>query len=255
VQNADSSSLFDDIDAALQSGSSAKPVAMLRQLTDLFLREADRLSEAQIGVFDVVLVQLIERMEPGTLVEISERIGRIANAPIGVTLDLARHSEIGIARPILISSSRLTTADLVEIAATGSQGHLLAISQRAHIETAVTDVLLDRGNRAVVHGVAGNSGAKLSQNGFAALLKAAETDDSLAETTGSRLDLALDLLRQLLLQATEAVRYRLLSRTPPALAQEMSRALLAAAELIDQESSAPRPLHFGKFREVSARGA
>jgi uncharacterized protein (DUF2336 family) len=255
VQNADSYSLFDDIDAALQSGSSAKRVVMLRQVTDLFLREADRLNEAQIGVFDGALVQLIERMEPGMLVEISERLGRIANAPIEVTLSLAGHSEIGIAGPILTNSSRLTTAELAEIARTKSQHHLLAISERAQIEPSVTDVLLDRGNRAVVHSVAGNSGAQFSENGFAALLGAAETDDGLAEKTGSRLDLPFDLLRQLLLRATEAVRYRLLSRTPPALAQEMSRALIAAAELIDQESSAPRPLHFGKFREVSARGA
>ena len=255
MQNADSSSLFDDIDAAMQSGSSERRVAMLRQLTDLFQSEADRLNEAQIGVFDHVLVPLIDRIDVATLMEISERIGRIANAPIDVTLDLARHSEIGIARPILTGSSRLTTADLVEIAATRSQDHLLAISQRAHIETAVTDVLLDRGNRAVVHGVAGNSGAKLSQNGFAALLKAAETDDSLAETTGSRLDLPFDLLRQLLLQATEAVRYRLLSRTPPALAQEMSRALIAAAEMFDQESSARDCFILAGSAGVSARSA
>jgi uncharacterized protein (DUF2336 family) len=246
VQNADSSSLLDDLDAALQSGSSEKRVAMLRRLTDLFQSEADRLNEAQIGIFDHVLVPLIERIDVATLIEISERIGRIAKAPVDVTLDLARHSEIGISRPILTNSSRLTTADLVEIATTRGQDHLLAISQRAQIETAVTDVLLDRGNRAVVLNVAGNSGAKLSQDGFAALLKAAETDDSLAETAGSRLDLPFDLLRQLLLQATEAVRYRLLSRTPPALAHEMSRALIAVAELIDQESSAPRLLHSGR---------
>jgi hypothetical protein len=50
----------------------------------------------------------------------------------------------------------------------------------------------------------------------------------LAQTTGSRRDLSFDLLRQLLLRTTEAVRYRLLSGTPPALEQEMSRALRAA---------------------------
>ena len=151
------SSLFDDLDAALQSGSSEKRVAMLRQVTDLFLSEADRLNEEQIGVFDGVLVQLIERIETRTLAEISERLAPVANAPTDLTLNLARHSEIGIARPILTNSTRLTTADLVEIAKTRSQDHLLAISERAQIETAVTDVLLDRGNRAVVHSVAGNS--------------------------------------------------------------------------------------------------
>ena len=92
MQNADSSSLFDDLDAALESGSSEKRVAMLRQVTDLFLGEADRSNEKQIGVFDGVLVQLIERIETRTLVEISERLAPVANAPIDLTLNLARHS-------------------------------------------------------------------------------------------------------------------------------------------------------------------
>ena len=240
VQNAGSSTLFDDLDAALQSGSSQKRVAMLRQVTDLFLSEADRLNEEQIGVFDDVLVQLIDRIEVRTLAEISGRFATVANAPIDLTLNLARHSEINIARPILTSSSRLTTADLVEIAKTKSQHHLLAISGRAQIETAVTDVLLDRGNQAVVHSVAENSGAKFSESGFAALLKAAETDDKLAEKTGSRLDLPLDLLRQLLFRATEAVRSRLLSRTPPEFRDQMRRALSVAAEAVDQESRKSR---------------
>jgi uncharacterized protein (DUF2336 family) len=239
-------SLFDDLDAALQSGSSEKRVAMLRHVTDLFLSEADRLNEEQIGVFDSVLVQLIERIETRTLAKISERLAPIANAPIHLTLNLARHSEIGVARPILTNSSRLTTAELVEIAKTKSQDHLLAISERAQIETAVTDVLLDRGSQAVVHSVAGNAGAKFSESGFAALLKAAETDGKLAEKTGSRLDLPLDLLRQLLLRATEAVRSRLLSRTPPEFQEEMRRALSAAAEAVDQESSKPRDFQAAK---------
>jgi len=62
VQKDGTSSLFDDLDTALQSGSSEKRVAMLRQVTDLFLSEADRLNEEQIGVFDDVLGQLIERI-------------------------------------------------------------------------------------------------------------------------------------------------------------------------------------------------
>ena len=126
MQKAESSSLFDDLDAALQSGSSEKRVAMLRQVTDLFLSEADRLNEEQIGVFDGILVQLIERIEARTLAEISERLAPVANAPIDLTLNLARHSEIGIARPILTNSTRLTTTDLVLIAKTKSQDHLLA---------------------------------------------------------------------------------------------------------------------------------
>ena len=83
--------LFDDLDAALQSSSSEKRVGMLRKVTDLFLSEADRLSEEQVGVFDSVLIQLIERIETGTLAEISQRLASITNAPIDLTLNLAHH--------------------------------------------------------------------------------------------------------------------------------------------------------------------
>jgi hypothetical protein len=46
VQNADSVSLFDDLDAALQSGSPEKRIAMLRQVTDPFLSGSDRLNSS-----------------------------------------------------------------------------------------------------------------------------------------------------------------------------------------------------------------
>jgi len=246
VQKADTSCLFDELDAALQSGSSERRLAMLRRLTDLFLIEADRLAEEQISIFDVVLVQLIERIEARTLVEISERLAPVANAPTDLTLNLAGHSEIAIARPVLTTSSRLSTADLVEIAKTKSHDHLLAISERAQIEPAVTDVLLHRGNQDVVRSVAGNSGAQFSQDGFAALLKAAEGDDRLVETTGSRLDLPVNLLRQLLSRASETVRSRLLARTPPELQEQMRRALSAATAAVDRESSKPRDYHRAK---------
>jgi uncharacterized protein (DUF2336 family) len=246
VQKADSPSLFDDLDAALQSGSSEKRVAMLRQVTDLFLSEADRLNEEQIGVFDGVLVQLIDRIEARALVEISERLAPVANAPIDVTLNLARHAEIAIAGPILTNSTRLTTAELVDIAKTKSQDHLLAISGRASIEAAVTDVLMDRGNKAVIHSIAGNSGAAFSESGFAALLKAAENDDKLTEKTGSRLDLPVRVLKELLLRATDAVRSRLLAKTPPELQDEIRRALVVAAKAVDLEASKPRDFQAAK---------
>jgi hypothetical protein len=41
VQNADSLSLFDDLDSALRSGSAKKRVPMLRQLTHSFPTEAE----------------------------------------------------------------------------------------------------------------------------------------------------------------------------------------------------------------------
>ncbi len=92
MQNADSSSLFDDLDAALRSGSSEKRLAMLRQVTDLLLSEADRLNERQMGAFDKFLVELIERIEDRTLLEISQRLTPVAAALIDLALNRAGYS-------------------------------------------------------------------------------------------------------------------------------------------------------------------
>ena len=173
-------SLLDELDAVLQSGSSKKRTAMLQQVTDLFLSEADGLGEKHIGIFDCVLLQLIDGIEARRLAAISERLALVTNAPADLSLNLARHSDTEVAGPILTNSSRLTTAELVDLAKTKSRDHLLAISKRAHIETAVTDVVMTRGDQAVIHSVAGNPGAKFSEDGLAALLRATATDDKLA---------------------------------------------------------------------------
>lgn len=95
-------SLFDDLESALRSGSSEQRVAMLRRMSDLLLSDVDRLNEQQIGVFDDVLVALIERIEARTLLEVSQRLAPVAKAQIDLALNLARHtgarfSEAGLA--------------------------------------------------------------------------------------------------------------------------------------------------------------
>jgi hypothetical protein len=92
VPNADSASLFDELDAAIQCGSSEKRAAMLRQVTDRLFREADRLNEEQIGIFDGVLLQLTDRIEARKLAEISERLAPVAKALIDLALNRARYS-------------------------------------------------------------------------------------------------------------------------------------------------------------------
>ena len=60
---------------------------------------------------------------------------------------LAKDDDIAVAGPVLTQSPRLPETDLVEIAKTKSQAHLLAISGRTGIAEAVTDVLVRRGDR------------------------------------------------------------------------------------------------------------
>jgi uncharacterized protein (DUF2336 family) len=114
---------------------------------------------------------------------------------------------------VLTASPRLTDNDLIDIASTKTQAHLLAISARPQIGPAVTDVLPQRGDRD--HKLAGNSGAEFSETRFETRVRHSERDDQLAEKVGVRLDVPLRLFRELLLRATEAVRSRLLALAGP----------------------------------------
>jgi uncharacterized protein (DUF2336 family) len=77
-------------------------------------------------------------MESTALIELSERLAPVNNAPINVVNTLARDDEIAIAAPVLSLSDRLTTADLIEIAMAKSQAHLLAISKRSSLGESLT---------------------------------------------------------------------------------------------------------------------
>ena len=232
--------LIVELEEAVHGHSAEKRIETLRRVTDLFLGEADRLNDEQIALFDDVLGKLIHRIETKALTELSTRLAPIHSAPIEVIRRLARHDEIAVAGPVLTESPRLTADDLIEVAKTKSQDHLLAISGRSELEETVTDVLLTRGNREVTTRLATNAGARFSETGFEALVKAGEADADLAEKVGLRLDLPLRLLRELLLKATEAVRSRLLSLASPENQDEIRRVLATICGEVTHEVTAPR---------------
>jgi uncharacterized protein (DUF2336 family) len=212
MQNA---SLIDELEQAVKGGSSENRVNTLRRVTDLFLHDANRLNDDQIKVFDDVLCHLVERIEKTALAELGKRLAPIDSAPIGVLKRLASDEEITIAAPVLTGSKRLGTSDLIEIARTKGQAHLLAISQRTTLEPTLTDVLVKRGNGAVLTSLATNGGAKFSNAGFTALVERTDGDDSLSEIVGQRKDLPNNLLQELLRRATDAVKAKILSLLPP----------------------------------------
>jgi uncharacterized protein (DUF2336 family) len=224
--------LIEELESAMKSGSSANRRNTLRRVTDLYLRDADRLNDDQIKVFDDVLCRLTAKIEKSARIELANRLAPIDTAPIEMIGRLARDDEIDVARPILTESRRLNDGDLVEIVRTKSQAHLLAISGRAQLQSPVTDALLDRGNREVVSTLARNAGANFSAFGYDSLVKKAEDDDDLAQAVGLRQDIPLACLRDLLARATEAVRQKLLALVPPQRREELRELIAKVAKAI-----------------------
>jgi uncharacterized protein (DUF2336 family) len=233
-------SLIAEVELAVKSGPERDRVKTLRRVTDLFFNDADRLNEEQIAVFDDVLCLLIRKIEGGALIELSKRLAPIDKSPIEVIRRLARDEAIEVAGPVLAQSRRLSTSDLVEIAATKGQAHMLAISERAQLEESVTDVLLSRGDDEVTFKLATNSGARFSQTGYGVLVKDAGANERLAETVGVRFDIPPQFLRELLQRATEAVHARILSLAPPETRDEIQSVIADIAKTVAKTAVARR---------------
>lgn len=214
-QHSSNAALIAELENTLHAGSNEKRMATLMRVTDLFVNDAGRYSEEQTHLFDDVMGHLVQHVESRALVELSRRLAPVANAPRAVIGQLARNDEIEISGPVLTTSERLSDKDLVEIAATKSQAHLAKIAGRARLNEAVTEVLVDRGDDHVANTVASNAGAKFSDSGMTKMVMRADGDDRLAESMLRRADIPPRMFRQLTIQATEAVRLKLLASARP----------------------------------------
>jgi uncharacterized protein (DUF2336 family) len=234
----DRKSLIEEIEQTLTTGTIEQRADTLRRITDLFIISAGDLNEQVTQIFDDVMGMLVEAIETKVRAELSWQLAPIPNAPINVIQRLARDDEIAVAGPVLAQSARLTPTDLVDIAETKSQAHLLAISGRDVIEPVVTDVLVHRGDESVVRTVVANPGASFSDDGFGILVRRANEDDGVSERLARRTDIPPHLFCSLLVQATEAVRKRLLAVAPPDVKADVDRVVRRVSEELAAGSSA-----------------
>src|SRR5262245_33940121 len=70
-----------EIDASLNHRSQAQVANLLQQITDWFLQGSSTLSDEHVAIFDDVMGRLIERIEGEALIELSERLAPVDNAP------------------------------------------------------------------------------------------------------------------------------------------------------------------------------
>jgi len=227
-----SADLLDELEAALQEGSADRRVRTLQRLAELLRSCAEQLSPSQIGVFDDVLVRLLECVGASALAELSSSLADFAAPPEKTVRQLARHQSPTVAVPLLSKSPVLADSDLIEIAKNRSQQHLVAVAGRQNLSAALTDVILKMAGRDASRALAKNPTARLSQAGLIVLMAAAKRDETLAESLGLRPDLPTGTLRELLSSATATVRARLLKAAPA----ELKRKIQAELDSIDAQA-------------------
>ena len=162
------------MNCAVSHGEGDRRAAALFYTTDLLI--SGRYKDDDVWMFGEVIGQLASEIETAARAQLAARIAPCAHAPSNVIDRFACDNSIEVARPVLRHSERISPDTLLDVARTKSQNHLLAISQRRSLNEDLTDVLLARGSRDVVHSMAKNSGARFSESGFWKLVQRSEND-------------------------------------------------------------------------------
>jgi uncharacterized protein (DUF2336 family) len=210
--------VFDSLISEIQEGQLSKltkrQLRALARITDLFVAGAGRYSTQQIEMFDEVFKTFVSVIELKTRARLARCIATNSSAPATLVRAFAFDDNIDVAGPVLSQSAALTEEDLIAVAGTQSQGHLHAIAQRQFISEVITDILIKHGERNVVHAVAKNAGARISDLGFRDLVLRAADDSQLALHVGSRRDIPRQHFVILLETASAAVCGKIIAANP-----------------------------------------
>jgi uncharacterized protein (DUF2336 family) len=229
--------LLEELELGLVDRPSSRRFTILRQLTDLFLEGAGSYSEDSIQLFDELMGSLVDRIERQAVVELSQRLAPVEQAPPAIIGRLSQHDDIAIAEPVLTQSPLLSEQDLVHIARTKSQDHLHAIARRTELSPPVTDVLVDRGNAKVTEKVVSNTGARFSRWGLTQAVERAKQDESIAAAIARRADVPPDLFNELVRKATQVVRRRLMIASSPEDQERITKVLSEISEQVSHSAT------------------
>ena len=188
-----------------QSVSGRKSLVSL--LTDVFLQAKDTKGEQISLLFGDIVLKVLGQLEDETRMILAKRICFEEDAPRKLMTTLAQ-DEISIAEPVLENSPALTSDDLVEIASSASMEHLGVIAGRKSVDEAVTTVLVDRGDSAVLTKVTENEGAEIAGSSFLKLVEKARKDETIQAALMNRPDLPDGAGRALLPVLTEELKQR-----------------------------------------------
>ena len=183
-------SLIPELEQVVVHGSRQKRVDTLQRVTTLFLHGAGTYNELHVDLFDDVFGLLIENVESEARAKLSAGLASVTNAPPRVVRALARDSDIVIAGPVLQLSPCLREVDLVDIANTKGQAHLLAIASRPLLSEAVAEALMRRGATDVARRVADNRHRAATAAADISHPQRRPEEDSTAPETASEIEVA-----------------------------------------------------------------
>ncbi len=205
-----STSRLPDLIAMARQPSSEKRRELLRELTDHFFGAAAH-PDAEVELYGEVIARLSADMETAVRTELARRFSDRLNAPRSLLRRFA-NDEIAVAEPVLRSSPGLTEDDLLTVVRHRDQGHMRAVSQRAVVSEAVSDVIVQRGDDQTLLALLENDGATLSRRASESAVARAKLNPDLHAATVDRKSLPPDLLNEMYFVVEVELRRRIVAR-------------------------------------------
>lgn len=180
--------LLRELEHSLGAWNEVRRSSALHEIASTFVGSEARLNQAQIEVFDQVIVRFLTTSKVPARIRLAEQLVAAKRGPSSTIRRLA-HDEIDVARPLLRSSIVLGDQDLMAVALARGETHALAITERQVISPLLSGALLTSGSEKVCLALAANLGAKLATDQLSALVRISPGRQELQDALGRRHDL------------------------------------------------------------------
>ena len=187
---------------------------LFRNMAQLYSYVSNRVDDEQVAQYDEVLCQLAELVEVEARAHVAKLLAPLDRAPGNVVTKLA-HDEIQVAAPLLEFSSVLSDDDLIEIVATQSEEHRVAIAGRTTVTDRVGEAIVQHGGSPSVNRLVSNANAELGRGTVQRLVVRAQNEPELASGLRGRTDVDWNSLRGEITDAGQKVLDELGAQSKP----------------------------------------
>jgi uncharacterized protein (DUF2336 family) len=203
--------------ALARDPSPAARTALVSGLYDLSHKSPDVSAGERDSAVDLVL-EIAKSAAASVRQQLAEQLANDPEAPKALVLALA-HDEISVAFPLLIESSVLDDADLLEILRTSPPEYQLATLQRQSVSPAVAEAVVATRDLVGMQWLVENPGASIPASAMAEIVTASRAEPKLQTTLIDRPDLPADLAAKMCDFVSDDLRKKLVDQhhvKPPA---------------------------------------
>ena len=142
--------LIEELDDAVVSRHRRTACRILHRITDVFVAGSESYSDNQIELFDDVFVRVAAMIELSARTALANRLAKVPRAPSMISRILASDDAIDVAGPVLEQSRGSTMKPWWRPRAPKANSICSPSRGAIALDEAVTDVLVERGDKPVV---------------------------------------------------------------------------------------------------------